>query len=97
VEVAGSKRNNNFDATFLDSLITREQVKIIIVFDRLLDPRLLHKWQKVATWRFSHIIVSGDENYSIYAVDSSFGPGSKRNLQANERLLPPGVRMIWAQ
>jgi hypothetical protein len=94
IQVARSKREGYYSSSFLDSLVTNQKIKIVVVFDRLLQPALMGKWHKIATWHFNHIIIPGDENYSFYAVDSAIGPGLKANLKANQKFLPNGVSIF---
>jgi len=91
VAVADSRRGHYYNNVFLDSIVKKEKIKIIVVFDRLFTPQLLEGWHKVASWHFDHVIVPGDETLSFFAVDSTMGPALKENLNAYRPFLPPGV------
>lgn len=90
-QVAKSKKEHRWTPGFLDSLARQKGATIAIVYDSWFDPQLLHRWQKVATWKIPNNVICGDDTVSFYAVDASAAGMLLNNLKAYQPTLPQDV------
>jgi len=91
IDIARSRKRGYWTPTFLESMVTKNNAKIAIVYDSWFDTTLLKQWTKVATWQIRNNVICGDDVVSFYATDSLVQPSLKRNLILYQPLLPAGV------
>jgi hypothetical protein len=56
---------------------------------------LLNRWRKVASWTIRNNVVCGSPTVYFYAIDPAKEDGFRKNLQAQEAVLPPGVTVKY--
>jgi len=95
VEVARSRRANQWTASFADSLSHKEHIKLAIVYDTWQDAKLLQRWNKIASWQNDHNVVLGSDSVSFYTIDPADTTTLRKNLEAFQPLLPPDVTVRY--
>ena len=95
LDVLKSKRMHYWSPAFADSLIHRERIKIAMLYDRWFSPTLLHKWNKVASWQVSDNYILGDDSVSFFAIDTANIASLRKNLEAYQPSLPPGIKVRY--
>jgi hypothetical protein len=90
-EVARGKKGKYWTPAFLDSLVTRENVKVVMVYDEWFDKALLQRWTKVATWTIHNNVICGGDTVSFYAVNQADRSLLEQQLRAYASSLPQGV------
>jgi hypothetical protein len=91
VDFARSIRDHYFGPVFLDSMVSREKVRLAILSNMWPVQYLFPTWKRIAIWHSDKPLVIGLPDIFFYAVDSTAGPQLKANLRAYEKFLPPGV------
>jgi hypothetical protein len=95
IKVARRKKNNDCTPGFLDSLSRAEGAKIAVIFDSWFSDSLLHRWDKIASWKIPNNVICGDSVVSFYAIDSSESGGLRRALLEYAPRLPSGVEVKY--
>jgi hypothetical protein len=95
IEVARSRKGGYWTPAFLDSLVRRRQVKVMIVYDEWFPPELLSRWTRVATWQIRNNVILGGDTVSFYVPDKSEGPALLGQLQEFQSSLPEGVSVVY--
>lgn len=95
IEVARSRKGGYWTPAFLDSLVRRRQVKVMIVYDEWFPPELLSRWTKVATWQIRNNVILGGDTVSFYVPDAAEGPALLGQLKEFQSSLPEGVSVVY--
>jgi hypothetical protein len=94
-EVAKSRKEKYWTASFLDSLSKKNQVKMAMAYDVWFNDSLKNHWQKVASWQIQNNVICGDDEVSFYAVDSSHIPLLKQQLAEFQSSLPSTISVKY--
>ncbi len=95
IEVARSRRSNRWTAGFADSLSRKENIKLAIVYDTWQDPKLLRRWNKIASWQNYNNVVLGSDSVSFYTINPADTTALRKNLEAFQPSLPSDVRVRY--
>lgn len=95
IEVARSKKGGYWTPDFLDSLVRKRGVSVVVVYDEWFDPALLRRWHKVASWTVRENVILGGDTVSFYAINDADVPVLARQLKAFESQLPAGVTAAY--
>lgn len=97
IEVARSRKGGYWSPAFLDSLVRRRQVKVMIVYDEWFSPELLSRWTKVATWQIQNNVILGGDTVSFYVPDRGDGAVLLGQLKEFQSSLPEGVTVVYEE
>ena len=95
IDVAKSKKNNYWTASFLDSLARNHNTNVAMVYDSWINNGVLLKWEKVATWKIENNVICGDDTVSFYALDNISKELVKNNLLEYQKTLPSDIRVNY--
>jgi hypothetical protein len=95
IEIARSKKGKYWTPVFLDSLVRKKQVKMIMVYDEWFDQDLLNRWKKVATWQVPDNVILGGDTVSFYVINEEDGAALKQKLQQYQPSLPAVVNVVY--
>jgi hypothetical protein len=79
----------------MDWLSKKDSIKIAIVYDFIIDPRLLSNWVKVANWKIPNNVACGDDNVTFYAVRKNAASELKQNLVGFQKYLPSDIVVTY--
>jgi len=94
-EVAKRRKVGTRSAGFLDSLVHAKHVDYAAVYQFVYGDSLLSRWRKVASWTIRNNVVCGSPTVYFYAIDPAKEDQFRKNLQAQEVVLPPGVTVKY--
>ena len=94
-EVAKRRKAGTRSAGFLDSLVHARRIDYAVVYQFIYGDSLLKRWRKVASWTIRDNVVCGSPTVYFYAIDESKEDGFRKNLQAQEAVLPKGVTVKY--
>lgn len=96
IEVARSKKEKYYSASFLDSLTRQRKVEVAMLYDTWFPPELLERWHKVGSWEISNNVACANSTVFFYVTDSIHAPILKQKLVAyNRNYLPKSVKVAY--
>lgn len=99
LRVGAARREGSYTTETMRKLAGEENVAIAIVFDRWFPAgtqlALPREWERIASWKISRNVISGDDTVSFYAIGASQKPILLENLRNFSGQLPPDVIQLW--
>lgn len=95
LEVAKSRREKYWTASFLNSFSKQNNVRMAMAYDIWFNDSLKNHWSKVASWQIQNNVICGDDEVSFYAVDSTHIPILKQQLMEFQPALPKTVSVTY--
>lgn len=92
-EVTIARKGGYWNAAYLQSLVTKNNTSIAVIYESWFDKELTGKWKKVGTWEVSYSFMLGDTKVSFYAIDPREAAKLKENLVLFNALLPKDIKV----
>jgi len=92
-EVTIARKGGYWNSEFLQSLVTKNNASIAIVYESWFDKALTGNWKKVGTWEVSYSFMLGDTKVTFYAIDPHEAVKLKENLAAFRTQLSKDIRV----
>jgi hypothetical protein len=94
-QVARSRKKGYWGPDFLDSLCRSEHVGTAVVYDQWFGDSLLHRWNKVGSWRIRNNVICGEDSVSFFYIGGDGGALLRQHLKEYEPRLPAGVTVSY--
>lgn len=92
-EVTIARKGGYWNSEFLQSLVTKNNTSIAVVYESWFDKALTGKWIKAGTWEVSYSFMLGDTKVTFYAIDPGEAVKLKENLAAFRAQLAKDIKV----
>ncbi|HZG26446.1 MAG TPA: hypothetical protein VEZ17_17785 [Chitinophagaceae bacterium] len=92
-EVTIARKGGYWNPAFLQTLVTKNNTSIAVVYESWFPRELTANWKKVGTWNVSYSFMLGDTKVSFYAINPKDVEPLRRHLSEFNAGLPADIQV----
>ena len=92
-EVTIARKGGYWNSAFLQSLVTKNNTSIAVIYESWFDKALTDNWKKGGTWQVSYSFMLGDTKVSFFAIDPKQAATLRKNLLEFNKELPKDIKV----